>query len=154
MISLIPAEHYPWDLLLLADPSRALVEDYIKTSVVLGIQESGGLHGVVVITPLSPNSWEIKNIAIDPRHQGKGLGKTLLKAAIEACQERGAHEVWIGTGNSSTKQLGLYQKMGFRMVEIDKDFFVRNYDEPIFEDGIRCRDMVRLVYRFAQSAGR
>ena len=27
---------------------------------------------------------------------------------------------------------------------IDRDFFRRNYPEPIFENGIECRHMVRL----------
>jgi len=145
MITNLAPEHYPWDLLLLADPSRELVEEYIKDSVVLGFQEGGEIQGVVVITPISPTSWEIKNIATKPELQGKGLGTTLLKEALKACTERGASEVWIGTGNSSVKQLKLYQKIGFRMVAIDRDFFVRNYKEPIFEDGIQCRDMIRLV---------
>lgn len=146
MIMRLTPKHYPWDLLLSADPSREMVEDYIRDSVVLGLQEGGEIRGVVVVTPLSPNSWEIKNIATMSEHQGKGLGTTLLKEALKVCTERGASEVWIGTGNSSVKQLKLYQRIGFRMVAIDRDFFVRNYEEPIFEDGIQCRDMIRLVH--------
>jgi ribosomal protein S18 acetylase RimI-like enzyme len=149
IINLAP-EHYPWDLLLLADPSRELVEDYIKVSIVLGLQNAGEIAGVIVVTPLSPTSWEIKNLATRPKHQGKGLGTTLLKEALKACAERGASEVWIGTGNSSIKQLKLYQKIGFRMVAIDRDFFMRNYNEPIFEDGIQCRDMIRLVHHLQE----
>lgn len=30
------------------------------------------------------------------------------------------------------------------MKEIIHDHFVEQYDEPIFEQGIQCRDMVRL----------
>ena len=146
MIIPLTPERYPWDLLLLADPSRELIEGYLKESVVLGLYESGEIEGVVVATPLSPTSWEIKNIAVSPSVQGKGKGKLLLQEALQTCQRRGAVEIWIGTGNSSVKQLGLYQKLGFRMVAIDRDFFVRNYTAPIFENGIECRDMVRLVY--------
>lgn len=149
MIIPLTPERYPWDLLLLADPSRELIEGYLKESVVLGLYESGEIEGVVVATPLSPTSWEIKNIAVGPSVQGKGKGKLLLQEALQTCQRRGAVEIWIGTGNSSVKQLGLYQKLGFRMVAIDRDFFVRNYTAPIFENGIECRDMVRLVYHVA-----
>lgn len=35
----------------------------------------------------------------------------------------------------------------------DRDFFVRHYKDPIFEDGIQCRDMVRLVYHTAPDGG-
>lgn len=41
-------------------------------------------------------------------------------------------------------KLALYQKCGFRMTGIDKDFFVRHYEEAIFENGIQVVDMVRL----------
>lgn len=33
------------------------------------------------------------------------------------------------------------------MKTIDRDFFTRHYEEPIFENGLECRDMVRLDYR-------
>lgn len=41
-------------------------------------------------------------------------------------------------------QLYLYQKCGFRMTSIDRDFFVRHYAEPIIENGLVLKDMVRL----------
>ena len=30
------------------------------------------------------------------------------------------------------------------MIGIDFDFFTRHYSEAIFENGIKCRDMIRL----------
>ncbi|MNW16937.1 putative N-acetyltransferase YvbK [compost metagenome] len=42
-------------------------------------------------------------------------------------------------------QLYLYQKCGFRIVGVDVDFFVRHYEEAIEENGIPCRDMIRLA---------
>jgi ribosomal protein S18 acetylase RimI-like enzyme len=139
---------YPWDLLLLADPCRGLVEKYLRDALVLASTDRGEILGVVVITSLSHSSWEIKNLAVSPAHQGRGLGKALLRSALDLSKSRGAHEVWIGTGNSSLNQLGLYQRMGFRMVEIVQDFFTQHYAEEIVENGIPCRDMVRLVMTF------
>lgn len=151
MITNLEPLDYPWDLLLLADPSRQLIQHYIKDALVLGWKDADLLMGVVVVTPIASNSWEIKNLAVSPASQGKGLGTALLLAAIDTSRTRGAREIWIGTGNSSVGQLGLYQKIGFRMREIDFDFFVRNYDEEIVENGIRCRDMIRLVYTIETS---
>ena len=51
--------------------------------------------------------------------------------------------VEIGTGNSSLDQLALYQKLGFRITGIVAGFFY-DYPKPIVENGIACRDMVRL----------
>ena len=36
---------------------------------------------------------------------------------------------------------------GFRVTSIDYDFFVKNYPEPIFENGIQLFDMLRLTLR-------
>jgi hypothetical protein len=56
----------------------------------------------------------------------------------------GTTKVVVGTGNSSLDALAFYQKLGFRMEAIDRDHFVRTYPLPIVENGIFCRDMVRL----------
>jgi ribosomal protein S18 acetylase RimI-like enzyme len=150
MITQIDFERCPWELVLLADPSRSVVEGYLSNSVVLLCFDGDEILGVVVVTPLSHSSWEIKNLAVSPCHQGKGIGRALIRAALVFCRGQGCSEMWIGTGNSSLGQLALYQKMGFRMVEILRDFFVQNYADEIVENGIRSRDMVRLVARGAE----
>ena len=38
----------------------------------------------------------------------------------------------------------VYQKEGFEMKEIVKDFFLYNYDKPIYENGIQCKHMIIL----------
>lgn len=50
----------------------------------------------------------------------------------------------VGTGNSSLDQLAFYQKGGFRICGVDRDFFVQNYDQQIVENAIQCLDMIRL----------
>jgi ribosomal protein S18 acetylase RimI-like enzyme len=145
IVTLEPSE-YPWNLFFLADLAREAIDIYINDAIVLAYKDRDSVDGVVVTSHISAHTWEIKNLAVTPTSQGKGLGKALLQAALETCRNQGAHEVWIGTGNSSINQLGLYQKMGFRVVEIDRGFFERTYNEEIIENGLRCRDMVRLVY--------
>lgn len=88
---------------------------------------------------------EIANIAVYPEFQGKGYGKVLLLDAIENARSNGFTTIKICTGNSSIKQLALYQKCGFRMAHIDCDYFIHNYPEPIFENGIQCFDRIHLV---------
>lgn len=142
--SVLSKHDYPWSLLLLADPNRAHIESYIGESIVVGLIDNSETLGVSVIRQLDNLSAEIMNIAVDEKHQGKGLGKLLILQSLEECATRGVKSVEIGTGNSSVAQLYLYQKMGFRIVGIIRDHFVKNYPDPIFENGIQCRDMIRL----------
>jgi ribosomal protein S18 acetylase RimI-like enzyme len=138
----------PWDLLTLADPSRMNVESYVKNSAVYVGEESGELMGVYVLKETQKVVAEIMNIAVQEAFQNIGLGKKLLGHAIEEASKRGYARLEIGTGNSSIHQLKLYQQCGFRIVGVDFDYFIRNYDEPIFENGLVCRDMIRLCYTF------
>jgi GNAT superfamily N-acetyltransferase len=81
---------------------------------------------------------------VDESYQGKGIGKQLVNHAIQQAKLLGCKTIEIGTGNSGVGQLALYQKCGFRMTGIDRDFFIRHYSEEIFENGIQVVDMVRL----------
>lgn len=73
-----------------------------------------------------------------------GIGKKLIEHSIQTARLQGFKTLEIGTGNSSIGQLALYQKCGFRVTGVDRDYFVRHYKEPIFERGIQCKDMIRL----------
>jgi len=42
----------------------------------------------------------------------------------------------------------LYQKCGFRIVGVELDYFRKNHEEKIFENGIECRDMIRMRMEF------
>jgi len=134
----------PYDLLLLADPSKELIDEYIHRGQSYVAYYREELVGIFVLIQTHPRTYEIVNIAVSEKNQGKGIGKNLLLKAIEIAKELKANSIEIGTGNSSFHQLKLYQKCGFRIIGIDPDYFIRNYEEEIFEDGIQCRDMIRL----------
>lgn len=100
---------------------------------------------VVVLMEREPQVVEVMNLAVAPSYQGKKLGKLLLAAAIERSRHQDMKRMLVGTGNAGIGQLAFYQKMGFRLESIDRDYFVRTYPEPIFENGIWCRDRVILT---------
>ena len=87
----------------------------------------------------------LKNIAIDKAFQGRGFGKRLLKYADEISRQSNYNQLIIGTGNSSIGQLYLYQVQGFEIDHIEKDYFLYNYHNPFFENGIQCKHKVVLV---------
>ncbi|WP_409345141.1 GNAT family N-acetyltransferase [Paenibacillus sp. MBLB4367] len=138
----------PYDLLTLADPNLYLVKSYMKRGVTYLAQLEEETVGVYVLIDTRPETMELVNIAVDEKFHGMGIGKKLVLHAIESAKSTGVKTLEIGTGNSSLSQLGLYQKCGFRLTGIDKDFFVRHYDEEIYENGIQCVDMVRLGIDF------
>ena len=133
-------EAFPFELLLLADPSLEEVEAYLKTGDCYVLEENQEIVGTYVLLPLDDQRIELKNLAVAEAQQGQGLGKSLIEDALKVAKQAGYQQIEVGTGNSSA----LYQKMAFKITSVDKDYFVRNYGFPIYENGVQCRDMIRL----------
>jgi aminoglycoside 6'-N-acetyltransferase I len=57
---------------------------------------------------------------------------------------KGAKKIDIATSNASFEALSLYQKAGFDMHSLKKNFIIENYPEPLFDNGIQCRHMIVL----------
>ena len=134
----------PWDLLLDADPSRARVESYLDFEWTRVARDDTTALGVYVLAPRDAHRFELMNIAVREDCRGIGLGRRLLGHAIGLAEAKGGRVVEVGTGNSSFDALAFYQRAGFRIVGVIRDFFTENYPQPIVENGILCRDMVRL----------
>jgi len=137
-------EKVPMELLLLADPSKSIVEDYLAKGECFVAESNEQIIGVYVLLPTRPKTVEIVNVAVAEEHQGKGIGKLLIGDAIRVARTKGYKTIEIGTGNSSIGQLALYQKCGFRIVSVDHNYFIKHYSEEIYENGIQCIDMIRL----------
>ncbi|EMA6341912.1 GNAT family N-acetyltransferase [Bacillus cytotoxicus] len=145
VIERIQKENAPRSLLLLADPSEQQIDSYIKRGCMYVAKDEENVIGVYVLLETRPYTMEIMNLAVVDELQGRGIGKQLLYHAIQTAKEYHMHTLEIGTGNSSVSQLALYQKCGFRIVSIDFDYFSKHYEEEIIENGIVCRDMIRLT---------
>jgi len=134
----------PMDLLLLADPSEKLVKNYLKKGTCYTAELDGETVGVILIMETKAHTIEVMNLAVKEELQNNGIGKQLLLYVIEEIKKGDTKTIEIGTGNSGVVQMLLYQKCGFRIVDIDFDFFRRTHPEPIYENGIECRDMIRM----------
>ena len=99
---------------------------------------------VFVLQTICSDTVEIKNIAVDTAFQGQGIGQGLLKDAINLSKEKGFKKIIIGTGDAGIQQLYLYQKVGFEIYDIKHGYFIDNYLEPIFENGIQLKHMIML----------
>lgn len=137
-------EHPPMELLLLADPSRKLIEEYLGRGECYVTEADNRIVGTYVLLPTRPDTVELVNVAVAEELHGRGIGKQLVLHGVRTAKSKGFKTLEVGTGNSGVGQLALYQKCGFRIVGVDLDFFVRHYPEPIFENGMPCRDMIRL----------
>lgn len=139
----------PMALLLLADPSERKVRAYLPTARCFAALQNGSIAGVCAVVPRVQGSHELMNIAVDPARQQRGIGTQLLAHVIDTYRREGAARLEVGTG-AFGYPLAFYQRHGFRAFQVDRDFFLRNYDEAIIEDGIQHRDMLRLAIDYRQ----
>lgn len=137
-------EELPYALLLDADPSKTMVDEYLAYAEVFVACFQEKIIGVYVCCPLDIYCLEIKNIAVAEGFQGKGIGQEMLQDAFRRAREKGYTEMQIGTSPSSIGPLYLYQKAGFEVSHIIKNFFTDHYPEPLFENGIQCKHMIVL----------
>ena len=91
---------------------------------------------------------EIMNISVYKEYRNRGIGKQLITKAVEFAKVSKIKTIEIGTGNPGLIQMMLYQKCGFRIVGVELDYFTKNHEEKIFENGIECRDMIRMRMEF------
>lgn len=129
-------------LLLLADEQESMIDRYLEKGTMFVLMDDG-VKGVCVITDEGNGVAEVKNIATDPAFQGRGYGRALLDHAADFCAGR-FHTLQVGTGDSPLT-VPFYEKCGFVRSHTVPNFFVDNYDHPIFEAGVQLVDMVYLV---------
>ncbi len=140
-------EPIPYALLLLADESRALIDGYLPKSQLYVLEIDRQVVGVGVLQ-VNGLAGEIMNIAVAVEHQRNGLGRGLLRKLIEVAHEQGVVRLKIATGNSGIGQIALYQQEGFELISLDRDYFLRHYPEPIWENGIQCKHQLIFQKHF------
>jgi ribosomal protein S18 acetylase RimI-like enzyme len=132
-------------LLLLADESLEQVRSYMHGGELYAFVGPDAVAvGIVLTLPEEQNSVELKAVAVDPTQQNRGIGRRMLAAVIEELRRRGVQRAIVGTANAGIGQLAYYQKAGFRLLRIERDFFspARGYPAVMEDNGIRLRDMV------------
>lgn len=116
-------EKIPYHLLLLADETIEAINKYVHRSDIYVNERGHQIVGVSVLQPISNDTVEIKNIAVDTQWQGQGIGTFLLREVTAEARAKGFNKIVVGTGDAAIKQLYWYQKEGFEIFEILERFF-------------------------------
>lgn len=96
---------------------QSLLQQQSETFIVS--QNVEGIDGFIRISegampPAGAGSAvEIATLYVQPRHQGRGLGRALLQAGLRRCAELGGPAPWLATNAQNTAAIGFYQGQGF-----------------------------------------
>jgi GNAT superfamily N-acetyltransferase len=94
----------------------------------------------------APDEAELLTMAVVEDRQGEGIGRALVERAIEECRASGTRTLLVATAAASVGNLRFYQRLGFRMLRVERDAFVPadGYREGLTIEGIPLRDRVWL----------
>lgn len=133
-------------LLLLADEPKPL-RGYLNDGDLYVLQDpSGAPLGVTLVLPWHNEAAtsELKAVAVDASSHNRGLGRRMLRGVLDDLRARGKTRVVVGTSNAGIGQIAFYQKAGFRLLSIERDYMTveKGYDPDERENGLPHRDMV------------
>lgn len=132
-------------LLLLGDEQEDMIGRYLERGELYVMEEDGKTVAIAVVTKESPDVYELKNIAVVPECQRKGLGREMIAFLWEKYGGTG-RSLLAGTGEAP-RTMAFYKGCGFAISHRVENFFTEQYDHPIVEEGVRLRDMVYWVKR-------
>jgi GNAT superfamily N-acetyltransferase len=137
-------------LLLLAEPSKSALRWSLKnlSDTVYRVDEDEQVVGAVTMR-WNGEPCEIVELAVAEDRHGRGIGKQVVAWLITEAKSRGKQRMVVGTGNASIGNIVFYQKCGFRMDHIRRDYFWY-YRKPIIKDGIRARDLLVFSYELTE----
>ena len=93
--------------------------------------QRGEVVGTVILKPLTRSHAKLRQMAVAPELQGRGLGATLVRSAERLAVGRGFDTIEISSRRSA---VGFYEKLGYRMV-----------GEPFLEVGLPHISLTRSL---------
>jgi ribosomal protein S18 acetylase RimI-like enzyme len=129
-----------------ADDSDEQIASYRDLGEVLVAVDQGEIIGhAQVVRADEQGIFEIKSLAVREDLRSQGVGAQLVAAACDHCRQRGGRLLLVATAAASIPALQFYQRQGFRVQRVIRDFYSpeRGY-RPLELNGIPLRDEIIL----------
>jgi ribosomal protein S18 acetylase RimI-like enzyme len=110
-------EHY---VPRIGGPPRPMTDDYaeaVRRHRVMVAERDGEILGLAVLG-VGDEGFFVDNVAVDPSHQGTGVGRELLEHAEVAARDAGFDSIYLFTHERMVENLALYERIGY--VEYDR----------------------------------
>lgn len=131
----------------LAEDSAAELDAYLALGrVFVAISEGEVLGHLQLVDAARPGSSEIKNMAVLEAQRGRGIGRALVSEAVSRARASSWSTLLVATAAADIGNLRFYQRLGFRMLRVERDAFTpaSGYPAGTLVDGIELRDRVWL----------
>lgn len=99
------AHFHPW-------PESVLRRYLAKPGCVQVLEQDGRVLAYAVNTLIAGEA-ELLMIAVDPKQQGRGYGRTLMSHLQQQLQQQGAEQWFLDVRASNAPAIALYESLGF-----------------------------------------
>ncbi|WP_265443501.1 mycothiol synthase [Flexivirga meconopsidis] len=103
----------PQGLILVVDDSSAVTSPSLSDSA--GIVASHWTK----IEPANPSEGEVYVVAVDPGHQGHGLGKVVTALGLQHLKDRGVSRISLYVEGDNEPAVATYTRLGFERSAVD-----------------------------------
>lgn len=107
----------PEDQIALQNPGKKILEPGGK--VLMAVQGDEPI-GCCALMPIGPGEFEVVKMAVTDRFQGRGIGRMLLTAIIEAARQAGATRLHLETNRILAPAIHLYESCGFQHIPAER----------------------------------
>ena len=112
-------------LFTLEDADRALLTDPAGRiqgvgGVVLIARLGAARVGCVALVPTGDGVFELSKMAVSPAVRNRGVGRSLIRAAIDTARALGAASLFLGSSTKLPNAVHLYESVGFTHVPAER----------------------------------
>lgn len=132
--------------------AHARAEGAILLMMADGETGEGAAVGTITVVPPGSNfvelakddEFELRMLAVSPIERGRGIGRTLIRVAMDLAVERGAKRIVLSTMESMHVAHRLYERMGFQRRE-DLDWTVIDNQDGTVSKVSEAEGGIRLI---------
>ncbi|HVT84942.1 MAG TPA: GNAT family N-acetyltransferase [Chitinophagaceae bacterium] len=103
------------DLMVLNDPNGTILS---KGGFIWLAKEQDEIAGTVALINEGNGIFELAKMAVAKKWQGRGISRLLMETCLNKLREIGAKKVTLFSNHQLSVALQLYEKYGFRHVEV------------------------------------
>ena len=95
--------------------SEGVADEIANNQVWVAVQQEEIIAGLFLVP--QNGFMKLANVAVDPGHGGKGIGRKLLKLAEKVAIRQGFDEMRLNTHIAMSGNVALYERLGWRKLD-------------------------------------
>ena len=110
------------DVISLSDPKGEIID---KGGFIFYATLNDEIVGTSTLVRVNDSVFEIGKMAVTSKAQGLGIGKLLVEACIDCARVKALNSVIIYSNTSLKPAIHLYEKFGFKEIEMESGVYER-----------------------------